>query len=267
LNTVPKYIFDFAFFADWFGMLNFLEEIALPEDWNFKNPSSERRNQRNPILENYITHTFDRLATEYNESTTDAERNKKIFINGNKACFNTGLVTRNHKDIYAYFETNPTTGKQPWIFKGFWDDSSPNLTDFHPLPLRAVYFKDISDLIYDTSLELRVNSAYILNDALNRGRIPAELRDLPYLPILFEGSVQYAIKKVRANYRAAVPQYYQDRIQFLLPLSLLDPDSVDLALAVTKQDGYYTGNTCLTLDMAYNNARLIAKPDAFWLRT
>jgi len=111
-----------------------------------------------------------------------------------------------------------------------------------------------------------VNTAYILNDALNRGRIPEELRDLPYLPILFEGAVQLAIKKVRANFRAAVPQYYQDKIQFLLPLSLRHPDEVDLALAVAKQDGYYIGTTCLTLDMAYNNARLIAKPDVYWLR-
>ncbi|NLT48515.1 MAG: DUF3825 domain-containing protein, partial [Clostridiales bacterium] len=28
---------------------------------------------------------------------------------------------------------------------------------------------------------------------------------------------------------------------------------------------YYRGATILTLDMAYNNARLIAKPDVFWL--
>lgn len=265
MNTIPSNIFDFGFFADWFGMLNFLEEMALDEDWNFRIPLPDRKNQKNPILENYILHTFNRIAHEYNECTNQVDKNKKIFIVSNKACFNTGLFTKNHKDIYAYFEVNPTPNRQPWIFKGFWDDSSPNLSEFHPLPLRASYFKDISDLIYDTSLELRVNSAYILNDALNRGRIPAELRDLSYLPILFEGSIQYMKKKVRANYRAAVPQYYQDRIQFLLPLSLRDPDSVDLALAVTRQDGYYTGNTCLTLDMAYNNARLIAKPDAFWL--
>ena len=30
---------------------------------------------------------------------------------------------------------------------------------------------------------------------------------------------------------------------------------------------YYRGETILTLSMAYNNARLIAKPDVFWLDT
>lgn len=28
---------------------------------------------------------------------------------------------------------------------------------------------------------------------------------------------------------------------------------------------YYQGHTCLTLDMAYNNARLIARPNSDWL--
>ena len=37
------------------------------------------------------------------------------------------------------------------------------------------------------------------------------------------------------------------------------------ALTVTKVGNYYQGHTCLTLDMAYNNARLIAKPESNWL--
>lgn len=38
-----------------------------------------------------------------------------------------------------------------------------------------------------------------------------------------------------------------------------------IAIAVTKKDNCYQGHTCLTLDMAYNNARLIAKPENNWL--
>jgi len=51
----------------------------------------------------------------------------------------------------------------------------------------------------------------------------------------------------------------------LLPISLGDPKKVDLSLAVGARNGVYTGHTCLTLDMAYNNARLIAKPESDWL--
>ena len=74
-------------------------------------------------------------------------------------------------------------------------------------------------------------------------------------------------KKVTANYKIAVPQYYNQKIQLLLPLCLVNPDRPDLALVVTKNEeyNYYQGHTCLTLDMAYNNARLIAKPESNWL--
>ncbi|MCH8930901.1 MAG: DUF3825 domain-containing protein [Proteobacteria bacterium] len=30
-------------------------------------------------------------------------------------------------------------------------------------------------------------------------------------------------------------------------------------------DGFYCAATCLTLDMAYNNARQLARPDSDWL--
>ena len=38
-----------------------------------------------------------------------------------------------------------------------------------------------------------------------------------------------------------------------------------LALDQSGRVPYYRGVTIFTLDMAYNNARLIAKPDVFWL--
>lgn len=36
-------------------------------------------------------------------------------------------------------------------------------------------------------------------------------------------------------------------------------------MTLTVMDGYYLGNTCLTLEMAYLNARLLARPAAAWL--
>ena len=63
----------------------------------------------------------------------------------------------------------------------------------------------------------------------------------------------------------AVPQLYRGKIQYLLPISLLNPKETDLAMTVEPMDGYYIGNTCLNLEMAYGNARLLAKPTAPWL--
>lgn len=74
-------------------------------------------------------------------------------------------------------------------------------------------------------------------------------------------------KKVSANYKIAVPQYFNGKIQLLLPLCLKDGKTPDLALVVTKNDkgNFYQGHTCLTMDMAYNNARLIARSESNWL--
>lgn len=56
------------------------------------------------------------------------------------------------------------------------------------------------------------------------------------------------------------------KIQYLLPIYLTRSDKPDLAMTLTDMDGYYLGNTCLTLEMAYMNARVIARPTAPWLK-
>jgi len=71
--------------------------------------------------------------------------------------------------------------------------------------------------------------------------------------------------KVIANYKLAVPQYFNGKIQLLIPLYFSKEEKPDLTLVLTKMDGYYQAHTCLTMEMAYNNARLIAKPDSSWL--
>ena len=44
------------------------------------------------------------------------------------------------------------------------------------------------------------------------------------------------------------------RVQYLLPIYLTKMNKSDLAMTLTVMDGYYLGNTCLTLEMAYLNA-------------
>ena len=48
--------------------------------------------------------------------------------------------------------------------------------------------------------------------------------------------------------------------------SMTDANIPDVAMAVARMDGYYVGHTCLTLPMAYQNARLLGRPVAGWLR-
>ena len=81
----------------------------------------------------------------------------------------------------------------------------------------------------------------------------------PYKRYLLE--IAYAA----ANYTLAVPQFYGGRIQLLLPLCLTG-DKPELALTIQREDGFYAARTCLTLDMAYNNARLICRPETSWIK-
>lgn len=50
-------LFEFAYVPDWYGQLEELEGLVLPEPWKFKRPSVEMKNQDTLILERYI-HKF-----------------------------------------------------------------------------------------------------------------------------------------------------------------------------------------------------------------
>ena len=99
-------------------------------------------------------------------------------------------------------------------------------------------------------------------------RIPASLMGEDNSLLLrraFEGAVVEAARRAAANYTLAVPQFYGGRIQLLLPLCLTG-DKPELALTIQREDGFYAARTCLTLDMAYNNARLICRPETSWIK-
>lgn len=258
-------LLSFSTFQDLYRMLNRLESMAIVENWKYNIPRPEARNTQNPILENYIHHTFRRLIAEFKLAKTEDERQKIIYTDANLACFNTGLFTKNYNMIYALFYPNTSSyQQQPYFCYGFVEESDPKLNSIIQLPRRANYFSHISELLYDTSLPLRSNIEHILQD--NISRFPQELQqNLTQLTILFRGAIDLAQKRVQANYKIAVPTYYRGEICLLLPICLYDPNITDLALAIKKNKGFYTAKTCLTLDMAYNDARLIAKPDNDWL--
>ena len=129
----------------------------------------------------------------------------------------------------------------------------------------AHYFDDPSVLVFDSRKELRVNAEHIIADNLKR--FPDSLQNMNSFGVqnLVKGAIDSAIERARRNYKTAIPQYYQGSIQLLLPISLLDPQKADLALVVERFTDFYRGSTCLTLDMAYNNARQLARPDRDWL--
>ena len=255
-------IFDFCIAYDWIKRIDALETELIEERWAFSKIKEGAKNNKNPILENFIKHTFKRV---YQLSQTD-DSYVSISYDQQFACFNLGLFTKQYERVYFLLKknSNPNDEKE-WCFQGFEKESSPALYCFDDLPKKVSFINCIEDLIFDVNCEIRINSAHILSTPENVARLPEDLQKADNLQTLFDGAVQLAIKKVEANYKTAVPQYYDGKIQFLLPLSLRNLETVDVVMAISKIGKFYRGNTCLTLDMAYNNARLLAKPDAPWL--
>jgi hypothetical protein len=86
------------------------------------------------------------------------------------------------------------------------------------------------------------------------------------LQTVLNGAMNNAKERMKRSYKTAIPQYYRGQVQLLLPLCLSNAQRADLALVVERHSTFYRAATCLTLDMAYNNARQIARPDRDWLQ-
>lgn len=85
-----------------------------------------------------------------------------------------------------------------------------------------------------------------------------------------EDAVDVARRRIRWNYKTAIPSYYPraNAMSLLLPLCLVNDDVADVALVVQLMpSGIYQGQTILTMRQAYMNARLICRPDSDWLTT
>ena len=260
---IPADLFSFAYIPAWFEQLYELSQLAAPEPWRYVCPEYETQNNETPILERYINQIFRKQVVEYNYARPeDADR---IFYRRNEfSCFHTGLYTPQYKSIYMCFDRNKKrdTLKQ-WYFRGFVDESSERLRYVQPLPQRPAF--PMRQWMYNPDWEIRINTEHILGDATNVSRLPAPIRGAWNLPLLLESAVELARRKARLDWSIAVPQVFQSRIQYLLPIHLTRMDKPDLAMALSVMDGYYVGHTCLTLEMAYQNARLLARPTAGWL--
>jgi hypothetical protein len=254
MPTWPEDLLQFAFIPEQNDRLTELAEDAEQEDWEYHNTPTQFTR---PILYNYVRYTYRRLAEEMKIALSE---------DGQYCCFNTGLVTESQEPIYAAFEANRHPDAQPWFFKGWFRRGRWELNRFPELPDLAHYFDDPSCLVFDTRKELRVNVEHIIEE--NKERFPEPYKAMePYaLQTFLKGAIDNAKERVRRSYKAAIPQYYRGQIQLLLPLCLGNPRKADLALAVERHQTFYRASTCLTLDMAYNNARQLTKPDRDWLQ-
>ena len=278
--------------------LAYLASQALPERWHF----GEQDDPKGffPILQSYLTYTFVRLRHE--DKVFDPADGKWAAFNTGLVdkLYDPiyALFERNRKapQPWAFFDFcvpgKRTSGRQLTAV-------------FDPLPEPPKYFNSSVDMLFDTSKDIHIDYEHVILDGIRRKRFPVQfLREhlpegidwqdpvgltepewLAFLARLsdsiaadnrcmraikrrLEDAKWLAEKRIRWNFKTAIPQYYPrlNLMSLLLPLALINDEVVDIALVVTKNpSGSYQGRTILPLNWAYMNARLVCRPDSDWL--
>ena len=259
-HTIPA-LFKFAFFQKYDDSIKFLAEtMADKEPWDF----SDSEDKKYAILKNYLEYYYKKIN----------EESKVCYTKDNQyAIFNTGLVTGNQEDIFAFFEINKSgkSNVSPFFFKCFLKHSDSLLLEKfgEQFPECANFFEKPELLILNPKYKIVPDIEHIITD--NKSRFPDHLQNVDDATMRrqLKGAIEDVTKRVRTNYKIAIPQYYDGKVQLLLPLCLTSGSpNPDLALVISKVNGQeiYSAKTCLTLKMAYNNARLIVKPQSDWLK-
>lgn len=260
----------FAEFDDLNSSLKFLATAPhLAETKNEYWDYIQRPTNGVPVLFSYLNQTFSRILLQDKVIYAKSRDEKEEF-----AYFNTGLVTKEQDEIYAYFKKNERYRQltewglsiPKWEFLEFNTDQSRYTKYFSELPEMATFFEDTetTQLIFDTSIKVTIKKDHIKK---RKHRFPDKIANLDDNSFFDEinRSLELATKRARRNYKTAIPHFYDNKIQFLLPLCMTSKIDADLALVVNRDENSYVAHTVLTLDQAFNNARLLAKPDREWL--
>lgn len=262
------------FFDKWDCGLLFLEELAkctIPETWVYRHQKS---NIGYPILKSYIENIFNRLKKEKSNGTP----NKIIFSQDHKwMMFNTNLLdkyfheiiivaeVRNVKGNEVYFNPKHSKGVADRLSKTFNKDDEPCVPKF---------FENVNEVVFQTKWTVDRDFdkfTHIIEERVSR--FPDEYKDKSPedLARKLDNAIGYAVSIAQRNYKFVVPMYrpQTDTIQLLMPIYLdgTFQQCPDFALVLTPdvENEIYMPETILPLDAAYQNARLIAKPDETWL--
>ena len=295
-----KQLENFAFLGNWSVFLSDLAAKAVDEEWDFKNSSV--RNYH--ILMLYIKYTFSRLMREKKVCISSDKRfaafNTGLADNHYDdiyACFIPNDPGGETEWRYAGFCTAASGGLGKQL-----------VDCFNPLPEPPSYFRRKEDLFYNSENQLHTDFEHIIIDNIKRlplqflhdqffdneeAREIAESirasRDRVIRGDLYErlkriicdnnrlfvriqnrlkDAIELAQKRVRWNYKTAIPSYFpkRDTMSLMLPLALVDEAKPDVALVVElTRSGSYQGQTILTLPQAYIDARLICRLTGDWL--
>lgn len=255
LNTLKRFA-TLGLKEDFDKKLKYLCRIAEDEKWYYLQEDGTSFS----VVFYYIIHTFDRVYRQ----------NKIVISKDEEVCaFNTGLLNNQGDEIlgifkksYKYDATNPFSNY--WHFSTFIAENDRKFLNLSlNKPDIATYFEDFNELYFNPNIDIVLNFDHFYDD--NYDRLPEELKSLDKSTarIVFNGFLEHTIKKIKRNNRIPVPQFYREKIMFLIPVVAFGTRTV--IIAVEKLGDKYVANTVLTIEMAYNCARLLNKPESNWL--
>lgn len=244
-------IYRFAYLGElgkWCGKLRELADLAEPEIWSTGAPDSY------DVLHNYLVNTFDKA---YQDNLVELSEQDEY------ASYNTGLMTVNGEDIICLFNRFDSSKKYSFHIHGFYKISDRIIMKhFDKTPSVVSYFDDPAKAYFNPHLEVVPNIDHIIDENSDRFPKHLQVKGKDFILSLMTHATDLALKRCKRNHRIAVPQYYRGKITYLLPINL---DGYIVALALEEINNRYRANTVLTIEMAYNNARLIMKPESNWL--
>lgn len=279
-------------------IINLEKELLPGEKWMFKKSTTEdyRKKTKYDILQSYLQHLFEKLLSDFTEQ--NPKNADKIFFSDNHkyALFNSGLLNKYAQDIYILGEVFNLNGYCRFVL------SNPIIApgkveliksyNFNPLKINKLpdvveFFDDLNDIMYDSKIPIDLddteNLKHIIEDGAKRNRFPQKYKelyekgDLASISTTLKTAIENSKKIAKRNYKYVVPQYRSGKngepgkIQFLMPIYLDSqygekPDfALVLNIARFTGQSYYTPETVLELPWAYNNARVICKPEDTWL--
>jgi hypothetical protein len=159
-------VFQFAIVTEWEDRLYRLAELAERERWTYTRlPSSSPL----PILDSYVKFTFQ-----------TALQQRAVCESEVAACFNTGLLTSNHEEIFGYFVRSEYfdiarpagLDNKKWFLRAFIKESDGRLFDFDQPPPLVRYWQSPDELLFNPSVDVVKNVDHIVVDNLER--FPAE---------------------------------------------------------------------------------------------
>jgi hypothetical protein len=248
---------DYAYLGDFSEKLRYLaDKVAEKECWYYEAPNAQPEHYQYGVLFQYIHHTFAR-----------AQEEGKLYETQTHSIMNTGLLTSNGEEIYMLFEANryANEGRQPWFLRSFYRESSRDIPENMrgSLPKTVDYFAGQPEkMFFDVNLPILTNMDHIIDD--NFDRLPEKIKafDKDTLKLLLSSAGEIMRKRISRNYRLVVPQYYNRKIMYLVPLSIGD---TVIPMAIERCEMSYRINTVFTRGMAYCNARLLMRPESNWL--